>query len=216
MTLDIKATAGNEGSFSAAFEVPQSKVQDNNVKATGNMGDSAEATFITEKIAPAAPKLLSPKQGAKLEMFPSAGDVFLETAKRLIGIIALRNSRQQSFGAARTTFDWTDIDDLGNVSYTLQIARDGDFSSPALAKEGLADSEYTLSKEDSLARDIYSWRVKAVDDIGNESPWSEAQEFELGSISTRVLVISLAIPVFLIAAIVAIVILTWRVQRIKR
>ncbi len=216
MTLDVKATAGNAGSFSAAFEVPQSKVQDNKAEATGNAGNSADAIFIIEKIAPDAPKLLSPEQGAKLEVFPSVGDVFLGTAKRLIGIIALRNSRQQSFVAARTTFDWTDVDDKGKASYTLQIARDGNFSSPALVKEGLADSEYTLSKEDSLTKDIYSWRVKAVDDIGNESPWPEAQEFELGPMSTRVLVISLAIPVFLIAVIVAIVILTWRVQRIKR
>jgi hypothetical protein len=216
MTLDTKATADNVGSFSATFEAPQSKVQDNKVEATGNDGNSAQAIFIIEKIAPDAPNLLSPKQGAKLESFPSVGDVFLGTAKHLIGIIALRNPRQQSFGAARTTFDWTDVDDKGNVSYTLQIAHDGNFSSPALTRESLAESEYTLSKEDSLTKDIYSWRVKAVDDIGNESPWSETQEFELGSMSTRVFAISLAIPVFLIAAIVAIAILTWRAKRIKR
>ena len=216
MALDVRAVTDDIGSFSTAFEVPQSRVKDNKVKATGSAGNSAETIFVAEKIAPSTPELISPKQGAKLETFHSVGDVFLGTAKRLIGIIALRNSRQQGFGPPRATFDWTDVNDKGNVSYTLQIVRSGDFLSQALSKEDLVDSEYTLSRDDILAKDIYSWRVKAVDDVGNESPWSEVQKFEIIPMSNQVLILSLAIPILFIAAIVAVGMLTWRRQRTKR
>ncbi|MCX6009037.1 MAG: hypothetical protein NTW48_03190, partial [Chloroflexi bacterium] len=169
-----------------------------------------------EKIAPLAPTLLSPQQGAKLKIFDSVGDVFFGTAKSLIGIIAFRDSKRQGFGPPRATFDWTDVNDKGNVSYTLQIVRSGDFLSQALSKEDLVDSEYTLSRDDILAKDIYSWRVKAVDDVGNESPWSEVQKFEIIPMSNQVLILSLAIPILFIAAIVAVGMLTWRRQRTKR
>jgi hypothetical protein len=216
MSLDVKAIADNLGSFSAAFEIPQCRVKDNKVKATGSTGNSAETIFVAEKIAPSTPELISPKQGARLETFHSVGDVFLGPAKRLIGIIALRDSRQQGFGPPRATFDWTDVNDKDNVSYTLQIARSGDFSSQALSKEDLVDSEYTLSRDDILTKDIYSWRVKAVDDVGNESPWSEVQKFEVIPMSNQVLILSLAIPILFITAIVAVGMLSWRKHRIKR
>jgi hypothetical protein len=216
MALDVRAVTDDIGSFSTAFEVPQSRVKDNKVKATGSAGNSAEAIFVTEKIAPLAPTLLSPQQGAKLKIFDSVGDVFFGTAKSLIGIIAFRDSKQQGFGPPRATFDWTDVNDKGNVSYTLQIVRSGDFLSQALSKEDLVDSEYTLSRDDILAKDIYSWRVKAVDDVGNESPWSEVQKFEIIPMSNQVLILSLAIPILFIAAIVAVGMLTWRRQRTKR
>ena len=215
-TLEAKAIADNAGSFSAAFEVPQSRVKDNKVKAMGNAGNSAEAIFITEKIAPLAPTLLSPKQGAKLETFDSVGDVFFGTAKRLIGIIAFRDSRQQGLGPPIATFDWSDVNAEGKVSYTLQIARGDDLSSQALLKEDLVDSEYTLSRNDILTKDIYSWRVKAMDDVGNESPWSDVQEFEVIPMSNQILILSLVIPILFIATIVAVGMLTWRRQRTKR
>jgi hypothetical protein len=214
-SLDTKINADNRGSFSTAFEVPQSRVKNNRVQATGSAGNSAEAIFITENIAPLAPTLLSPQQGAKLEIFNSVGDVFLGPAKRLIGIIAFRDSRQQSFGSPIATFDWSDVNAEGKVSYTLQIARGDDFSSQVLFKENLVDSEYTLSGNDISTKDTYSWRVKAVDDIGNESPWSEVQEFDLIIMSNQTLILSLTIPILFIAAILAVGMLTWRKYRTK-
>jgi hypothetical protein len=142
--------------------------------------------------------------------------VFFGTAKLLIGIIAFRDSRQQGLGPPIATFDWSDVNAEGKVSYTLQIARGNDLSSQALLKEDLIDSEYTLSRNDILTKDIYSWRVKAVDDIGNESPWSDVQEFEVIPMSNQILILSLVIPILFIATIVAVGMLTWRRQRTKR
>ncbi len=216
MTLDIEAAADNTGSFNVAFEAPQSRVKNSKVKATGSAGDSAEAIFIVEKIAPLAPTLLSPEQGTRLEIFDSVGDVFLGTAKLLIGSIRFDGSGQRALGSPVATFDWSDVNAESNITYTLEIARGDDFSSQVLLKERLVDSEYTLSKDDTLGKDIYIWRVKAVDDIGNESPWSEVQEFEMIPMSNQVLILSIVIPILVIATIVAAVMLTWRIRRSKR
>ncbi|MFC2050900.1 hypothetical protein ACFLTN_06995 [Chloroflexota bacterium] len=215
ITLDSKAITDDAGSFSTAFEVPQSSVKDNKVKATGSAGNSAEAIFAAEKISPPTPALLSPPQGAKLKILDSFGDVFLGPAKRLMGIISYGDSRNQNSGPPIETFDWSDVNAEGKVTYTLQIVRGGDFSSQVLSKENLVDSEYDLTRNDISTKDIYSWRVKAVDDVGNESPWSEVQEFDLIPMSNKALILTLTIPILFIAAIVAVVILTWRKNRAK-
>ena len=213
--IDAKASADSMGSFSIAFEVPQSSIKTNKIEAVGNAGNSAEAIFIIEKIAPVAPTLLAPKEGAELEIYDSIGAVFIGTAKRLIEIVAFRNSKQQGFGSPKANFDWSDVNTEDKVSYTLHIANGNDFSSQVLIKEGLANSEYTLSKEDTLAKGSYRWRVKTVDDIGNESPWSEIREFEMIPMSNQVLIMSLIIPILFIGAILATGILIWRRQRRK-
>src|SRR4030042_1695495 len=215
ITLDAKAITDNAGSFSTAFEVPQSSVKDNKVKATGSVGNSAEAIFVAEKIAPPAPTLLSPLHGAKLKIFDSFSDVLLGPAKRITEIITSRDSRQQDSGPPIAAFDWSDVNTEGKVSYTLQIARGGDFSSQVLLKENLVDSEYTLSRNDISTKEIYCWRVKAMDDVGNESPWWEVQDFDLINMSNQDLILSLTIPILFIFAIVAIAVLTWRKHRAK-
>jgi len=215
ITLDLKAVTDDAGSFSTAFEVPQSSVKDNRVKATGSSGNSAEAIFVAEKIAPPTPTLLSPMQGAKLKILDSFGDVFLGPAKRLIGIIIYGDSGKQDFDTPIETLDWSDVNAEGRIRYTLQVARGDDFSSKVLLKENLVDSEYALSRNDISTKDIYSWRVKAVDDVGNESPWSEVREFDLIPMSNQALIMTLIIPILFIAVIVAAVMLILRKHRAK-
>ena len=209
ITLDSKATTDDAGSFSTAFEVPQISAKDNKIKATGSSGNSAEAIFVAEKIAPPTPTLLSPPQGAELKIFDSFGDVFLGPAKRLIGTTTYGDSEKIE------TFDWSDVNAEGKLSYTLQITRGDDFSSQVLLKGNLVDSEYALSRNDISTKDMYSWRVKAVDDVGNESQWSEVQEFDLIPMSNQALILTLTIPILFIAAIVAAVMLILRKHRTK-
>ncbi|UCH51469.1 MAG: hypothetical protein JSV54_01505 [Chloroflexota bacterium] len=212
-SLDVKAGADDTGGFVVTFEALQSSVRDNKVKATGNAGSAAEAIFIVEKVAPIAPRLLSPTAGEKLGIFDSVGDVFLGTAKHLIGIII--GSEQQGFGVPNVTFDWVDVDDEAEITYDFEIIHDDGFSSQVLLKKGLVDSEYTLSEGDALGRDSYMWRVKAVDEIGSESPWSEVRAFEMIPMSGQVLILSLAIPILFIFTVVAAVILIWRIRRTR-
>ncbi len=208
--IDVVAVADNSGSFVATFEAGQSRIKENSISAQGNKGNSARATFIMEQSAPPAPQPLSPKQGAKLEIFDSIGDVFLRTAERLVGIIIF--PRQQASAAHQATFDWSDASKTGDISYVLQIAQDS-FVSPVLVKNNLVESEYKLSRGDILGPGRYSWRVKAVDNVGNESPWSEIRQFEVIPMSKIVLVQSLCISVLSVAGIVIAGILVLRARR---
>ena len=211
MTLDIAAVADDTGSFSAIFEVPQSKGKEHTISAKGSSNNSAQAMFTTEKTPPPPPQLLFPEQGDNLEIFSSVGDVFSGIAKYLLRITdSFRSSRP-----ALATFDWTDVANPGDVSYIFQVAHAGDLSSPVLVKEDLVHSEYAISGEDVLIPGSYSWRIKAIDNVGNESPWSEVREFEVIPMSTLVLILSLAIPVLFIAVVVASGILTWRAEKLK-
>lgn len=82
------------------------------------------------------------------------------------------------------TFEWDDVTGTSaQITYTLQISSDATFGTDSLlvAKAGLAVSNYQLSEEEELGfigRDEpYYWRVKAVDAVQNESPWSGPGEF---------------------------------------
>jgi sterol desaturase/sphingolipid hydroxylase (fatty acid hydroxylase superfamily) len=83
-------------------------------------------------------------------------------------------------------------------------------------KENLLDSEYTLSGNDLSTKDIYSWRVKAVDDIGNGSQWSDVWKFDLIIMSNQALILSITIPILVIAAILAAGMLAWRKHKTIR
>ncbi len=84
-------------------------------------------------------------------------------------------------------FDWGDVTDLSGVTYTLNIAKDEDFTSLVLERGGLTESEYTITAEEKLAstkKDApYYWRVKAIDGASNESEWSGAGTFYVGGFS---------------------------------
>jgi len=81
-------------------------------------------------------------------------------------------------------FDWEDVTDPSGVTYTLQIGADPDFNNVVLQKEGLTESEYTLTEEEVLASvskdEPYYWRVKAIDGADNESRWTGAGSFYIG------------------------------------
>jgi len=87
---------------------------------------------------------------------------------------------------AEAYFDWEDVSDPSGVTYTLQIASDENFTedSIVLEREGLTESEYTLTEEERLESTKkeapYYWRVKAVDRASNESEWSTPASFHVG------------------------------------
>ena len=85
--------------------------------------------------------------------------------------------------------NWQDVSSLSPpVSYTVQISTDLGFKDIVLEKQGLDDSEYYISKSDELDLLVkgktYYWRVKATDDVNNESEWSTPTSFSLTSTFT--------------------------------
>jgi hypothetical protein len=79
-------------------------------------------------------------------------------------------------------FHWQAVNDPSGVSYTLQVAADSGFSTLLVTEEGLSGASHTVDGAKlPSAGDSFFWRVKAIDNAGNESGWSEAGSFILGS-----------------------------------
>jgi len=80
-------------------------------------------------------------------------------------------------------FDWQDVTDPSGVTYTLQLARNENFTDIVLKKE-LTQSKYTMTEAEELEStkkdEPYWWRVKATDGATNESGWSGAGSFYVG------------------------------------
>ncbi len=77
----------------------------------------------------------------------------------------------------RPTFDWSDVTDISGVSYRIQIDNNSNFSSPERDENNISNSTWTMDWD--LSDNTYYWRVKAVDDAGNESAWTGAWSFVL-------------------------------------
>ena len=91
--------------------------------------------------------------------------------------------------SAKPRFSWkiqTDKTDLLQTAYSIEVAKDPDFSN-TLWKSGQVNSseshlvEYGGSKLGSVLR--YFWRVKIWDNQDDESPWSETAFFETTMLS---------------------------------
>ncbi|HWO58017.1 MAG TPA: sialidase family protein [bacterium] len=64
------------------------------------------------------------------------------------------------------------------VRYTLEVARDIDFTQDARTYSDLSATLWTIPDADSLARNAtWYWRVEAVDSAGWHSGWSVAEDF---------------------------------------
>jgi len=82
-------------------------------------------------------------------------------------------------------FDWQDVTDPSGVTYTLQVAKDKNFTDIVLEEER-TQSTYTMTETEDEALEStkkdapYWWRVKATDGAGNESGWTGAGSFHVG------------------------------------
>ena len=88
------------------------------------------------------------------------------------------------------TLSWQDVTDPSGVTYSLQIAKDATFNILVLQKDGLKQSEYTLTSQEVLgnvSKDTpYYWRVKAIDGANNQSDWSAPFTFYVGDCLKKV------------------------------
>lgn len=211
LTLD-NVTADNLGCFELDFRVPQSSKGEHTITASGNSGNSTSASCSVEKTPPLAPQPLQPKNKAKLEIFSSPAKLLSTTAALLIHTVVFwKNSPPPASAIPQINLEWAGATEDSEVNYILQISQgwDNDFSSPVLIEENLTETEHRLN----LSQSYYTWRVKAVGDIGNESPWSEPQQFQVIAISPRTLALSLVIPISIIGIAIGLWILAQQKQK---
>jgi hypothetical protein len=87
------------------------------------------------------------------------------------------------------TFRWGEITSGSNITYSLQISVSPDLATYVLSKSNIETSSYTLPEEEALLKGTYYWRVKIVDNYGNESPWSSPSSFRVSPIPIWVWVV---------------------------
>ena len=95
---------------------------------------------------------------------------------------------------SKAYLDWADVTDPSlPVTYSLQVASDRNFASIVVEKEGMTDSEYTLTEEEKLAtaaeETYYYWRIKAEDGAINQSEWSTPWSFYIAAPPVPVLLL---------------------------
>jgi hypothetical protein len=212
--LDVSPIADDRGSFTATFVVPPFKGKNHTVIAAGKSGNSARATFTANKPSPAAPQLKAPPPNAVVKIYNSAGDVFSGTLKYAAGLFTRTPNQQVSYSQApKIIFIWTQPAHAEDAQYSLQVASESDFVTTAMVKNNLESPRYVVSQHDVLPAGTYYWRIKAVDSVGNESPWSEVWQFEVIPMSSEVLILSVAIPALFTMLILTPVVIALRSRR---
>lgn len=194
VAIDI-VTADSLGSFESAIQIPQAQKGEHFITALGSLGNIAKASFIVERTPPLPPVLLYPKNKEKLEIFSSIGKLLSSTSAFLLHAIASKNeSLTQGSAIPEINLSWASAAADEDITYTVQISRGWEEKSAMsiLVEERLNETSYKCS----LPPGHYTWRVKAVDGIGNESPWSDSGQFQTVMFSPLVLATLIAIPLF--------------------
>jgi hypothetical protein len=83
-------------------------------------------------------------------------------------------------------FRWEPVNDPSGINYSLQVARDANFSNPIIDKSEMIETAYQLGDTEKLKSanksNPYYWRVRATDGASNESAWSKPETFTVGFI----------------------------------
>ncbi len=190
------------GSFRTSFIVPQTTSLEHMISVSDSKGNTAQASLNTVKFAAtSSPTPLAPVQDQRFAVFYSIGRVYIDGIKYLFG--------KRPLGLTGVDFDWSLDRESGEERYVLQIARGTSFDRIALEKETESISSYTLSQADALPPGKYQWRIKVIDSMGKESPWSEAASFEVILVPIYIAVLSAVLLLLFIAAVVLGIRVAW-------
>jgi len=109
--------------------------------------------------------------------------------KKILSTTPLPTSPKESkLRSGDVTFRWQGATGSNSYTYTLEINTSAG-SGNIWSKAGISESSYTLTEEEALPKGNYYWRVKVVDDYGNEGAWSDSIEFTVSPIPTWVWVV---------------------------
>jgi len=104
--------------------------------------------------------------------------------------------------SGEVTFRWGATTGGSNITYILQISDKPDPATYVGGKSDIQTSTYTLSKEEALLKGTYYWWVRAVDDYGNQSPWSDSSSFNVFLIPTWLWVV-IGVVILIVLMVVA-------------
>jgi hypothetical protein len=96
--------------------------------------------------------------------------------------------KDNTLRSGEVTFNWQGSTGSNSYTYTLEINTTAS-SGNIWSKSGIAESSYTLTEGEALPKGTYYWRVKVLDDYGNQGAWSDSTEFTVSPIPTWVWVV---------------------------
>lgn len=96
--------------------------------------------------------------------------------------------KDSTLRSGMVTFRWQGVTGSTGYTYTLEISTSAG-SGAIWSKSGIGESSYTLTKDEALPPGTYYWRVKIVDNYGNQSTWSDSIKFTVSPIPTWVWVV---------------------------
>jgi hypothetical protein len=196
-------TTDAKGNFSATIKMPSKPGKEHTVEAAGNKGGLAQAKFVSGVLPPPIPQLLFPGPGAAVQSSNSVVDVIINMFKS-IGSLFSRNSTggTRETDGAITTMNWSISGDQTGVKYSLQVARNPDFVDIAFQKDGLETTNYNLDKSNLRSPGTYYWRVRASNENGDLSAWSNYWKLDYVATSPLVTTIAVTILILLLALII--------------
>ena len=206
----VTATTDPKGNFSVTIKVPAKPGKEHTVEASGNKGGLAQATYVSGTLPPPLPQLLFPGPGAVVQSNNSVVDAIVSIFKSIGNLFSPGQASQQNRAEGiLTSMNWSVSGDQTGVKYSLQISRTADFVNVVLRKDGIEGTTYNLDKSSLASAGTYYWRVRASNETGEVSPWSNYWVFELVptsplvmAIAITILVLALAMLVFAVLAIV--------------
>ncbi len=168
VTVGGVAVQGNmqtqtNGNVVISFRVPKGSPEGERTLVVTDEGGATDSVDFTveKKILSTTPLPISPKNESKLR----SGEV---------------------------TFNWQGVTGGTSYTYTLEINTAAG-SGNIWSKSDITESSYTLTDTptvtETLPKGTYYWRVKIVDDYGNESEWSDTSQFTVSPIPTWVWVV---------------------------
>jgi hypothetical protein len=156
-----------------------------------NLGDVRSQTNGNVKITFRVPKG-SPEGKQSVVVTDEGGATdsadFTVTKKTLSTTPLPISPEDSTLRSGEATFRWQGGTGGSDYTYTLEISKTAG-SGNIWSKSGIEGSSYTLTEDEALPKGTYYWRVKIVDDYGNESAWSDSIEFTVSPIPTWVWVV---------------------------
>jgi hypothetical protein len=152
----------SNGNVNISFRVPRGSPEGERTLTVADEGGATDSTdfTVTQKTLSTTPLPISPKD--------------------------------KTLRSGEVTFSWQGATGSTTYTYTLEINTTAG-SGNIWSQSGIAESSYKLTDtetvREALDRGTYYWRVKIVDDYGNEGPWSDYSEFRVSPIPTWVWVV---------------------------
>jgi len=202
----VTITTDAKGNFSVTIKVPAKAGKEHTVEAAGNKGGLAQATYVSGALPPPLPQLLFPGPGATIQSNNSVVDVIISIFKSIGGLFSASSASSASpltqHEEIITAMNWSVSSDQAGVKYSLQISKTADFVNVVLRKDGIEGTTYNLDRSSIASAGTYYWRVRAANETGDVSPWSNYWMFEFVPTSPLVMAIAITVLILVLAMLI--------------